>query len=57
MRRLHFIFPRSQTTDSGMIFPFYLGSEWRIDIKLYSNHAKLHEKPVTGTLHWEADAS
>ena len=47
--------PRSQTTDSGMIFPFYLGSEWHLDIKLYSNHAKL---PVTGILlRWDADAS
>ena len=25
---------------AGLISPFYLGSEWGIDIKLYSNHAK-----------------
>ena len=39
--------PGSQTKDSGMSFPFYLGQEWSIDIKLYSNHAELHKKPVT----------
>ena len=42
--------PGSQTRDFGMIFPFYLGREWGIDIRLCSNHAKLLEKPVTGIL-------
>ena len=40
----HFMIPGSQTKDSGMSFPFYLGQEWSIDIKLYSNHAELHKK-------------
>ena len=40
---------------AGLISPFYLGSECGIDVELYSNHAKEHEKPVTWMLHWKAD--